>query len=112
MMRRVLPILVLVLAAASLSAAADTAANPAGVVNLNTASADQLQLLPRVGPALAARIIKFREANGPFASIDELVAVRGIGERSLALMRPYLAVKGDTTLAEKVSSRRRSRGEA
>ncbi len=106
MMRRALPILVLVLAAATLAAAADTAPAPAGVVNVNTASVQQLQLLPRVGPALASRIIEFREANGPFAAVDELVAVRGVGERSLELMRPYLTVKGDTTLTEKVHSRR------
>ncbi len=47
-----------------------------GTVNLNTATAEQLQLLPRVGPALASQIINFRESNGPFRSVDELLAVK------------------------------------
>lgn len=79
-----------------------------GVVNINTASAEQLQLLPRVGPALAERIIEFRDANGPFQRVDELVAVRGIGEKSLEKLRPYVVTKGDTTLKEKISLSRTS----
>jgi len=81
-----------------------------GVVNINTASAEQLQLLPRVGPALAERIIEFREANGPFKRVEELVAVRGIGEKSLQQLRPYVVIKGDTTLKEKISLSRTSGG--
>lgn len=73
-----------------------------GVVNLNTADAEQLQLLPRIGPALAERIIDYREANGDFRSPDELVAVKGIGATSLETLRPYLSVTGDTTLDAKV----------
>ena len=61
-----------------------------------------------MGPALAARIVEFREANGAFKTVDELIAVRGIGERSLELMRPYLATKGDTTLTDKVRGARRA----
>ena len=92
--------LLLVLATAALAVAADDA--PAGVVNINTATAEQLQLLPRVGPALAARIIDFREANGAFRSVDEIVAVKGIGEAALERLRPYLATSGATTLSAKV----------
>ncbi len=95
----------LFLAAASLVAAAEPAG---GVVNINTADAAQLQLLPRIGPALAERIITFREANGAFASVDELVAVKGVGERSIETLKPYLTVKGDTTLNEKVRLPRRA----
>ncbi len=84
---------------------ADEAA-PQGTVNLNTASADQLQLLPRVGPALAAEIIAFRDSNGPFRSVDELVAVKGIGENSLNRLSPYVSVSGNTTLSEKIRSPR------
>ena len=81
-----------------------------GVVNINTASAEQLELLPRVGPALAGRIIEFRESNGPFRSVDEIVAVKGIGERSFEMLEPYLVTDGTTTLTEKVKSTRSSDG--
>jgi len=97
--RTIVPLILLVLAAASVAPAAPPAN---GVVNINDATTAQLELLPRVGPALAKRIVEFRKANGPFKSVDELVAVRGIGERSLEKLRPYLAVDGKTTLTEKV----------
>jgi len=90
----------LVLAVSSLAMAADETAT--GVVNINTAGSEQLQLLPRVGPALAERIIEFREANGLFKSIDELVAVKGIGESSLSRLEPYVSTTGATTLNSKV----------
>jgi len=73
-----------------------------GMVNINTASAEQLQLLPRVGPALASRIIEFRTTNGPFKAVEELVAVRGVGENSMKTLKPYLCVDGKTTLTAKV----------
>ncbi len=74
-----------------------------GVVNINTASVEQLQLLPRVGPALAGRIIEFREANGSYRTVDEIVAVKGIGEKSFAKLEPYIVTSGETTLTKKVS---------
>ena len=55
---------------------------------------------------MAQRIIDFREANGPFRKVDELVAVRGIGLKSVEKLRPYVVVEGDTTLAVKVRSPR------
>ncbi len=69
--RNTVLILAFIVAFSSLAMAADEAT---GVVNINTAGFEQLQLLPRVGPALAQRIIDFREANGPFGSIDEVMA--------------------------------------
>lgn len=87
--------------AASFAAAAETG-HTAGVVNINTADADQLQLLPQVGPALAGRIIDYRTNNGPFKSVEEIVAVKGIGDSSLEKLEPYLATNGATTLTEKV----------
>lgn len=98
----------LILVISSLALAADDAA--AGVVNINTAESEQLQLLPRVGPALADRIIEFRETNGPFGSIDELVAVKGIGETSLERLEPYVTTNGATTLDAKVKLPRSSAG--
>jgi competence protein ComEA len=98
--------LMLVIAMSSIAVADDDAA--AGVVNINTASSEQLQLLPRVGPALASRIIEFREANGPFGSVGELVAVKGIGENSLEKLEPYVITEGATTLTTKVKLPRSS----
>lgn len=78
------------------------AAEPAGKVNLNQASLEQLAYLPRVGPALALRIADFRKENGAFKTVEDLMLVRGIGEKTFALMKPYLTLQGETTLAEKV----------
>jgi competence protein ComEA len=72
-----------------------------GVVNINTASESQLQLLPRVGPSLAKKIVEYRQANGEFKAADELVLVPGVGDRTYELMAPYITVKGDTTLKDK-----------
>jgi competence ComEA-like helix-hairpin-helix protein len=85
-----------------LLALAVPAAAAEGVVNVNTADASTLQLLPRVGPAVAERIIEFREANGAFKSKEDLLLVRGIGERTFELMEPYVAIEGKSTLTEKV----------
>ena len=59
----------------------------AGRININTAGADELQLLSGVGPVLAARIIEDRRANGPFASVDDLERVKGIGPRTVEKIR-------------------------
>lgn len=53
---------------------------PAGMVNINTASAEELDALPGIGKTTAARIIKYREDNGPFGSIEEIMEVQGIKE--------------------------------
>lgn len=92
--------------------AAPAASGAAGKVNINTASVEQLQLLPRVGPALAQRIVEFRTANGAFKAPEELIAVRGIGEKSFANLKPYVAVQGDTTLKEKVRLPRQTQEKA
>ena len=73
-------------------------------VNINTATATDLQNLPRIGPALSGRIIEFRDENGAFKSTDDLMLVRGIGERTYALMEPFVAIDGETTLTSKVST--------
>ena len=101
----------ILVAAATLSIVGSVeGAPPTGVVNINTATADQLQMLPRVGPALAARIVDFREANGEFRTVDEIVAVKGIGERSFENLEPFIVTSGATTLAEKVKLPRSSDG--
>ena len=61
-------------------------------VNINTASADELTKLPRVGPKMAQKIVEYRTAHKSFKTVDELRNVKGIGPKVLDGMRPYLAL--------------------
>ena len=65
---------------------------PAGKVNLNTATAAQLTALPGIGEKLAARIVEYRQKSGGFKSVQELMNVKGIGEKNLAKLEPHLSV--------------------
>ena len=65
---------------------------PGGLISLNRADATALQDLPGVGPVLAERIVAYREANGPFAEVEDLLDVPGIGEAKLAAMRDLVTV--------------------
>ncbi len=87
----------MVLCAATVPAFAAT-----GVVNINDADQQTLELLPRIGPAVALRIIEFRNSNGKFAAATDLMQVRGIGEKTYELMEAHVTVEGKTTLTEKV----------
>jgi competence protein ComEA len=73
-------------------AAAPKAAAPAAVVNLNTASAAQLESLPGIGPKTALRIVEYREKNGSFKKIEELMNVKGIGEKSFLKLKSRITV--------------------
>jgi len=68
-----------------------------GVVNINTATAEELQLLPGIGEARARAVIELRKRNGGFKSVDELTQVKGIGETALERLRPYVRTEGKTT---------------
>ncbi len=61
-------------------------------LDLNAASAADLELLPGIGPTLAARVVEDRAASGPFGSVEELTRVRGIGPRTLERLRPHVTV--------------------
>ena len=63
-----------------------------GLVDINRASAAELEELPGVGPATAEAIIAHREQSGPFASVDDLIDVRGIGDAKLEQIRPQATV--------------------
>ncbi len=106
MVRRTVPLMALIVVWA-VAALAATPPQTHGVVNINTATVQQLALLPHVGPSLAERIVQFRKDNGNFKSVDEVVAVRGIGEKSFATLKPYLSTTGPTTLKTKVRLSRR-----
>ncbi len=67
-----------------------------GVVNLNTAGAEVLALLPGVGPSKAAAILAYRHRR-PFRTVDELVRIKGIGRKMVRRLRPHLAIAGPTT---------------
>ena len=64
-------------------------------VNLNAASAAQLQTLPGVGSSTAQRILEYRQKNGAFKKIEELMNVKGIGEKSFLKLKPLITVAAD-----------------
>lgn len=68
-----------------------------GTVNVNTATAEQLQLLPGIGEARAQAVIEARKRRGGFEKVEDLLEVKGIGETSLEQLRPYVTVTGKTT---------------
>src|SRR6266852_5585618 len=65
---------------------------PAKPVNLNTATSQELQQVPGIGPATADKILQMRKSYGAFNSVDDLLAIRGIGPKRLEKMRKYLTV--------------------
>jgi len=79
---------------------------PLHPIDLNTANSEQLQEVPGIGPATADKILKMRKSYGPFKSVDDLRAIKGIGPKRLEKMRKYLTVgksqaKSDSKAATK-----------
>lgn len=60
------------------------------LLNINTATAEELETLPKIGPQMAQRIIDYRKAHGGFASVDALQNVNGIGKKTLEKLRPFI----------------------
>jgi len=81
-------------ASAGPDAGADAPAGENGLLDLNRASASDLQNLPGIGPAKADAIVEHREKYGPFRSVDDLLNVKGIGPKLLERMRPLVTVGG------------------
>ena len=87
-------------AALGQDAAADRPAVATGsIVNLNTATSTELQALPGIGVATATRILEYRQKNGPFKRIEELMNVQGIGEKIFLRLKPQLSVGTPATPA-------------
>ena len=61
-------------------------------ININTASVDELQKLPRIGDSVAQRIVDFRKKNGPFQKIEEIMKVKGIGEKTFEQIKDKITV--------------------
>lgn len=94
--------------------AANAAAAPAArqiarqpVVNINTATVAQLQLLPWVGKVLAQRIDDYRALHGPFMLASDIMQVRGVGEKRFAAIAPYVVTSGLTTATGKIHTAQR-----
>jgi competence protein ComEA len=81
-------------AQAKASPRAGAAAKPASsaVVNLNSASAADLEALPGIGAKTAARIVEYRQKNGPFKKVEELMNVRGVGEKNFLKLKAQITV--------------------
>lgn len=63
------------------------------LINLNTATQAELETLPRIGPAIAQRIIEYRTLNGPFTSIEQIMNVKGIGSATFDAIKDFITVK-------------------
>ena len=74
---------------------------PAQPVDLNSATAAELQQVPGIGPATAKSIINFREKSGPFRRVEDLLSIHGISKNALEKMRPYIRVNPPQTSSTK-----------
>ena len=77
---------------AAAPAAPKASATEASPVDLNTAASSALESVPGIGKSLSQRILAFRDKNGPFQNVDDLLKVQGVGEKSIQKLRPYLTV--------------------
>ena len=100
-------ILIATISSAAMAADSQPVAAPiTGIVNLNTADAAQLAMLPRVGAKAAQRILDYRKEHGSFKKTSDLMQVKGFGEKSFERLAAYVTVEGKTTLSAKVHTTR------
>ena len=90
-------LIALAISASAVSALAGADDGITGVVNVNTATQEELQLLPGIGESRAAALIEARKRRGGFQKVEDLLEVKGIGESGLARLRPHLTLEGKTT---------------
>ena len=83
----------------SFSGVAHAAPQLEGQININTATAEQLELLPGIGPAMAKKIVDYRAAK-PFGEPLQIVRIKGIGRKTFDRLKPMITIKGETTLRE------------
>lgn len=88
----VLVLMVLVVSVGAQERGSKPPATTPAVVNLNTASVAQLEALPGVGPKMAERIIEYRQKNGGFKKVEDVMNVRGLGEKGFLKLKPLLTV--------------------
>lgn len=88
--RAAVVVLLFAVLAQSASMSATTKKPPLQPINLNAATSEELQLVPGIGPATAEKILLMRKSYGAFKSVDDLLAIRGIGKKRLDKMRKYL----------------------
>lgn len=86
-----------VLASSGIAGAGGADSQLAFVVNLNTATIEELKLLPGVGESRAAAIVTRRNEQGGFTSVDELMEIKGVGPSLMKRLRPHLTLEGETT---------------
>ncbi len=85
------------LALAGSSLAEEPSPRLVGAVNINTATPEQLELLPGIGEVRAKAVVAMRKQRGGFKSVEELTEVKGIGEAALERLRPFVRTEGKTT---------------
>jgi len=82
--------------ASAKSSAAKAAPTPSAPININTATQAQFESLPGLGPKVAERILEYRQKNGPFKKVEDLMNVKGIGEKSFLKLKPLLTITQKT----------------